>query len=453
LVEVSKMSNDLVIQGRVLTGAGPKESFISIEDGIISKVSRSHPGHDVSVSKHTRGLILPGCIDSHVHFRDPGMTQKEDLTTGSMSAAFGGVTSFMDMPNTRPPTLDLKSFLDKAVIAKEMSYIDHGLFLGITPASDHISVLDQLKEFKSSPFPIGLKVFLGESTGSLVFRPIENITTVIGDAVRYHLPLSVHAEDGDLIQNERRDEKRGHKGSLARHMLSRPHEVEVSAIDRVMKAAGPHRSAVHFLHISSKEGIERTRDSGASVEVTPHHLLLDQKWCEANLELESLAKVNPPIRTTADRAALWDALTSGHVDVIGSDHAPHTLPEKEDSENIPSGMPGTETMFPLLAHVFMERRTDLRLLQQVLCEGPAGRFGLDKKGYLLPGYDADLMVIDPKDVRKIRAEDLHSKCGWTTYEGFRAIFPSRVYSRGELLVEDGNICGRPGGAKELPSRE
>ncbi|MCU0798444.1 MAG: dihydroorotase [Candidatus Thermoplasmatota archaeon] len=447
------MSYDLVIQGRVLTGAGPKESFISIEDGIISKVSRSHPGHDVSVTKHTNGLILPGCIDSHVHFRDPGMTQKEDLTTGSLSAAFGGVTSFMDMPNTRPPTLDLKSFLEKAVIAKEMSYIDHGLFLGITPASDHISVLDRLKEFKSGPFPIGLKVFLGESTGSLVFRPIEGIAKVIEDAIRYHLPLSVHAEDGDLIAQGGMEGKRSHKGSLARHMLSRPADVELSAMNRVLNAAGPNSSAVHFLHISSKEGIERARDSGASVEVTPHHLLLDLKWCEANLELETLAKVNPPIRTTADRAALWDALTSGHVDVIGSDHAPHTLPEKEDGENIPSGMPGTETMFPLLAHEFMERRTDLRLLQKVLCEGPARRFGLEHKGCLLPGYDADLMVIDPKDVRKIRAEDLHSKCGWTAYEGFRAIFPTRVYSRGELLVEDGNICGHSGRSLDLRTRE
>lgn len=443
------MSSDMVFHGRVLTEAGLKGSYICIKDGIISKVSRTHPGHDMPISDFTDNLIIPGCIDSHVHFRDPGLTHKEDFYSGSMSAAFGGVTSFMDMPNTRPPTLDVNSFLYKSSIAKKMSFIDHGLFLGITPNSDHISVLDGLKGSKVSPTPIGLKVFLGESTGSLVFRPIESIAHIIDDAIRYHLPISIHAEDGDLIKQEKGQGEQGQKGSLSRHMISRSVDVEVSAIERVLNVAGPNRSAVHFLHISSKEGIERTKDSGTSVEVTPHHLLLDLKWCEANLELESLAKVNPPIRTKTDRAALWEALISGHVDVIGSDHAPHAFSEKEDIEKTPSGMPGTETMLPLLLHEFMERGYDLRILQKVLTDGPARRFGLERKGCIGPGFDADLAIIDLKDVRRIRTEDLHSKCGWTTYEGLKAIFPTRVFSRGELIVEDSSICGRPGRAKNL----
>jgi dihydroorotase len=278
----------------------------------------------------------------------------------------------------------------------------------------------------------------------LVFRPIEEIAKVIEDAERYGLVISLHAEDGDMISDRGSGEVLNDRGSLSRHLSSRPAKAEVSAIDRALKVAGHRSPYVHLLHISSKDGIERARDSGASVEVTPHHLLLDMKWCESNLEMEAMAKVNPPVRTTSDRAALWEALLSGHVTTIGSDHAPHLLTEKGKGGQAPSGMPGTETMLPLLVREFMERKLDLRILQRALCEGPAERFGLEGKGSMGPGQYADIVVLDPREVRKVRPEDLHSKCGWTPYEGFSALFPTRVYSRGELIVENGNICCRPG---------
>jgi dihydroorotase len=435
---------DLVLEGRILQDGSPVEVFICINGNTIADIRRSSPGKGKMGELHRLGssLILPGAVDAHVHFRDPGLEEKEDFRSGSISAAFGGVTTVIDMPNTKPPTVDQRSLAEKDEIASASSVIDYGLNLAILNSSDMVHVDALLNGKGGIPPPAGLKVFLGESTGSLVLSPIEQLSKWAHVLRSTGAVLSVHAEDGSLFKDI--GDKERIRDVLSTHHNSRPPEAEALAISKARTALGNDIGQAHFLHVSTKMGLETAKGSGASIEVTPHHLLLDVKWGEKNLDHQGKAKVNPPLRTPEDRAALWGGIADGSVSTIGSDHAPHLIEEKENGLLSPSGMPGVETMLPLMLYQVKQRKLTLQRLVQLLSSTPSQRFGLQNKGYMEKGAQADLVVVDPAVERKIKGDDLHSKCGWTPYEGMKGIFPSRVYCRGSLVIEGESLCKGPG---------
>lgn len=434
---------DLVIEGKALIEGELVDSFLCIDSGRISRIGRSRPGNGSIGELHRMGrkIILPGVVDSHVHMREPGFERKEDFKTGSISAAFGGVTSFIDMPNNRPPTKDIGAIRQKEVIASEKCVVDYGFNLCLLDSSEPSVIEKALKGSMDAPPPTALKAFMGETTGSLVFGPFEGLGIWKDLIAKAGAVLCIHAEDGSLF---RMMEKDGTKSVVMAHNEERPAGSESSAVGRTLKAMEGFDDHIHLLHISSSAGLEAAKGSGATVEVTPHHLLLDIKWAERSLENQAMAKVNPPIRTSSDRAALWKGIEEGRVHTIGSDHAPHTLEEKSQGISSPSGLPGVETMLPLILGQVRDGRLELRTAVRLLSENPSRRFGLRGRGRIREGYFADLIAVDLKEEREIDGDGLHSKCGWSPFSGMMGAFPSRVYSRGDLVVEDESLCRSPG---------
>lgn len=438
---------DLVIEGRVFREGSLHDAAVCIEEGAIKEIRNTAPS--ASGERHDLGrmILLPGLIDTHVHFRDPGHTAKEDFSTGTASAAFGGVTTVLDMPNNSPPTRDLRSFAEKADDVRSKAHIDHGLYMGLDEGSSAEELIACLLGRDRGERPCAFKAFLGESTGSLSFGPIGGLSAWAPFLSGNRSVLAIHAEDGSLFSKKIVSET--DPDILDRHDRQRPPAAEASAVRQALEAMGAASQSLHVLHVSSGEGLDAVKGSGCTLEATPHHLLLDIRWGEKSLENQAMCKVNPPLRRTSDRAALWKALLDGTITTLGSDHAPHLPSEKEKGILSPSGIPGVETMGPLMLQKVKERKLPLERFMELLCEAPAKRFSMPGKGALMPGMDADLVVIDPSLSRRIRSEDLHSRCGWTPYEGFDGVFPIRTYSRGELIVENDVLCSKGGRGRNL----
>jgi dihydroorotase len=439
---------DLVVEGRTPVEGILRDIAICIQDGRVSDLRFSTPSLSETGEIHRLGssILLPGFIDTHVHMRDPGLTTKEDFQSGTVSAAFGGVTTVFDMPNTIPSVRDGRSLQLKDTEAMAKAYVDYGLYLALDSSMDP-DFLTSLTTSKDLVPPVAFKAFLGETTGSLSFGDIASLERFCPFLEGTGNVVAVHAEDGGFFRHPM--ERDRDEGVARRHESSRPAEAEASAIGKAIMSMGEYADRLHVLHVSSRAGLEASRGSRATLEATPHHLLLDIKWAEKNLDNEALVKVNPPIRSTKDRAALWKALLEGRIDTLGSDHAPHLESEKERGISSPSGIPGVETMAPLMLKEVSDRRLPLALLIDLLCTNPAKRFSMTKKGGLEIGKDADMVVLVPQERKVIRGEDLHSRCGWTPYEGMEAIFPSRVYSRGELVIEAGEASSKPGRGRNI----
>ncbi len=408
---------ETVIEGNCLVSGRIEQCCLGIEDGLIVKIARTIEGD--RVHRFGSKLIIPGAIDSHVHFREPGMTHKEDFGSGSLAALHGGVTCVLDMPNTIPPTTTLAALREKKALASAKSLVDFGLFAGVQPGVDIAALKDEA---------VGFKLYMAGTTGDLMVGSLASAREAIAAVAASGKVLAVHAEDESLRQ---RDATKG----LRDHLKNRNNECEASAIRKVREAAEACR--LHICHVSAKESIPLVdKVQGVTSEVTPHHLLLDSA---ANLG--PLGKVNPPLRRREDRQALFHALVGGTFDTIASDHAPHTLDEKqEDFDYAPSGMPGVETMVPILLHHVREKHLALNSVVSRVCERPAQIFGLNK-GRIEVGFDADLAVIDLAMSSEVKADRLHSKCGWTAFEGMSAIFPRAVFVRGEIMMENGTQLG------------
>ncbi len=409
---------ETVIEGNCFVSGRLERCCIGIADGKIVEIAKNLKGDEVH--SYSDKLVLPAAIDAHVHCRDPGFTHKEDFATGSLSALCGGVTCVFDMPNTKPPTVTLASLRDKRKIASSKSLADFGLFVGVRPG---VNVGSMVKE------AIGFKLYMGATTGELLVPDLASISKELAVIAASGKILSVHAEDESLRNKE--SEK-----NLDDHLRNRGMALETSAIKKVMKRAG-NGCRLHICHVSAKDSLPLlTGVSNVTSEVAPHHLLLDTGG-----NLGTYGKVNPPLRRREERRALFQALKDGAFDIIASDHAPHTIEEKEeDFDYAPSGVPGVETMAPLMMHHVKGQHLDLAGTVRRLCERPAEIFGI-RKGRIAVGYDADIAVYDMTDVSEIKADTLHSKCGWTPYEGMMAIFPKAVFLRGELMIEDGSQVG------------
>ena len=415
--------------GTVHTPNGPAQIEVAVRDGkIIGLGSFPDGAHRVDCT----GLdILPGVIDSQVHFREPGLEHKEDLETGSRAAVMGGVTAVFEMPNTNPNTDTMMRVHDKLERAHHRMWCDHAFYVGAT--SDNAA---DLAEFERIPGTAGVKIFMGASTGSLLVAEDEALARVLASGVRR---VAIHAED-EARMNARLDMRVA--GDPASHPVWRDDESAMLATTRILRLARAARRPIHILHVTTPAELEliaRHRDI-ATCEVTPQHLTLAAE--DAYPRLGTHAQMNPPIRSRAHVDGLWHWLRQGVPDVIGSDHAPHTLAEKaKPYPASPSGMPGVQTLLPLmLDHVAAGHMTLARLIDMTSA-GVQRIFGLQSKGRIAVGYDADFSIVDLKGRFTITDDWLESRCGWSPYTGME--LRGRVVGtviRGHQVMWEGQLA-------------
>ena len=410
------MSMDLVIEGRFFINGELKDTAVGIEDGKIVTVGNIVRGGDERMVLRNK-IILPGFMDPHVHFREPGMTQKEDFRSGTLSALFGGVTCVLDMPNTKPPSTDPRSLREKKALIRSKAYVDYGLFAALTPDCN-TNLL--------APMVAGFKLFMGSTTGNILMNDDEDIQRVMADVARTGKVTSVHAEDDSMII-------RGREENNWNHLKDRPLEAEHNAIRRLSRYKGMR---INICHVTDAQSLEMASSCGFTTEVTPHHLF----FC-AEDSTTAYTKVNPPLRNRAVRDALFKAFMEGKATMFGTDHAPHTLQEKgQDYDSAPGGIPAVETNVPMFMALVKQNMFPLEMLVRMGSEMPARTFGVNK-GKIAVGYDADLVAFDMKDMVQIDVDKLHSKAGYSPYEGRNAVFPDTVIIRGETQITDGEFCG------------
>lgn len=421
---------DLIIRhGMALTPAGRQAVDIGVRGGKIAHIGNIAP--DAGPTFNATGLtVLPGVIDTQVHFREPGLEHKEDLETGSRAAVLGGVTAVFEMPNTKPATDTPEAVADKLQRAHHRMFCDHAFYAGATANN-----VDSLAELERLPGVSGIKIFMGASTGSLLVADDETLTRALRQTRRR---VAIHAED------ETRMQARKHlavPGDWASHAVVRDAESARLATDRILRIARATGANVHVLHITTAEEVEllsRNKDI-STFEILPQHLTLHAPDCYA--QLKGFAQMNPPIRDKHHQDALWRAVQQGMVDIIGTDHAPHTREEKEKSyPDSPSGLTGVQTLVPvMLTHVNAGKLT-LERFVDLVCHGPQRVFGIAGKGRIAVGYDADFTIVDMNAQRTITHAQQASRVGWTPYDGFAATaWPMATIVRGQVVMRDDEI--------------
>ncbi|WP_319506422.1 dihydroorotase [uncultured Methanolobus sp.] len=448
------MPDILIKNTKVFVNNYLQPAEVLIEDGKITKIAKEIDVQRLNQTIDAKGaLTLPAGIDVHVHFRDPGMTEKEDWYTGSCSAAAGGITTVIDHPNTIPPTIDRKSFKEKRKIANSNSIVDFGLYGGVT---GNIEKLPELWKLGASAFG---EIFMAESTGALNIdeKCLDEALAVLKELDAL---ACIHAEDDKIrleceafLKNDMSPES---------HSKARPNFCEAFAVEKAIELIKKNGAKAHFCHISAFESVGLLRKEryfatkgGVSPTITseaaPHHLFLSTKDWE---RLGSFGRMNPPLRDRRSVKMLLNALNDGTMDIVASDHAPHTEAEKDvDIKSAPSGVPGVETLMPLMLVAVKRNLLPLGRMIDVTSKNPARIFGLNRysKGVFAEGYDADIIVVDPGHVTEIKGDNLHSKAGWTPYESMDGIFPEYTIARGEV-VWDGDIMASRGRGNFLPGK-
>ena len=428
---------ELILRGgRVWLPGGLADADVAAAGGRIAAILP--PGAAAAAEERDcRGLvILPGCIDTQVHFREPGLEHKEDLESGSRAAVMGGITAVFEMPNTSPPTDTAEALSDKLARAQGRMWCDHAFYVGATAGN-----VDRLAELERLPGCCGVKLFMGASTGNLLVPDDETLARVLASGRRR---VAIHAEDEPRMQARAGLRVAGDPSS---HPVWRDDESALLATRRAIAAARAAGRRVHILHVTTPGELAFLKDHRAiaSVEVTPQHLTLAGE--EAYPRLGTLAQMNPPVRSAAHREGLWHWLSQGVVDVIGSDHAPHTGAEKaRPYPESPSGMPGVQTLVPLMLTHVAAGRLSLGRLVDLLCEGPRRLFGLLGKGRIAAGEDADSTIVDPAARWRIEPGWLESRCGWSPFEGMEMVGrPVGTIVRGQVVMWEGQRPGTPGG--------
>ncbi|MDO9537060.1 MAG: dihydroorotase [Thermoplasmata archaeon] len=407
----SWMAHELVIKARILQAGAFRTICIGIDNGRISAVQAELKGEKEFHFENY--LAMPGGVDIHTHMREPGFTNKEDFYTGTMSAAFGGTTTILDMPNTIPATDNAIAFQEKLELASEKANVDFGLFA-------QLADIDEIA--KMAPMAIGFKLFMADTTSaSSVDSPPEILLTsrhMVGKVV------TVHAEDPGQFSNDECTD-------LHRHNLIRNMKAESEAVKTILAIDTPAK--INLAHLTTRECVYMAQRNKSSFELTPHHILLDE-----SMDLGAQGKVNPPLRKRPVVDKLFNVMKTGRA-IIASDHAPHTLEEKSgDFAATPSGIPGVETRIPLMLALAEKGLVKHQAVQDMCCQLPADLFDL-KKGRIEPGYDADLAFYDLQNMVKIDGQKLHSKARWTPFEGFGAIFPVGVMLRGNMIIRGGKL--------------
>lgn len=428
---------DLIVRGgEVVNHAGRGLADVGVIDGRVVKVGDLGQASAGEVIDATGLAVLPGVIDTQVHFREPGLEWKEDLETGSRAAALGGVTAVFEMPNTEPATTDPEALADKLARARDRMWTDHAFYVGGTHENARL-----LGELERLPGCCGVKVFMGASTGTLLVADDDGVREVLRHVKRR---ATFHSEDEYRLA-ERRPLAR--TGDWTSHPEVRDAQSAIQSTHRLVRLARETGARIHVLHVTTAEEIEflsHNKDV-ATVEVTPQHLTLVAP--EAYERLKGLAQMNPPIRDAGHVAGLWRAITHGVADVLGSDHAPHTLEEKaRPYPASPSGMPGVQTLVPVMLNHVAEGRMTLERFVDLTSHGAQRVFGIAGKGRMAEGYDADLTIVDLKARRTLRHADMATRCGWTPFDGMEVTgWPVMTIVRGRTVMRDDELIGPAAG--------
>jgi dihydroorotase len=428
---------DTILSGGTVVnqdGAGVRD--LGLRDGRIAKIgdlSQASAGERIDCA----GLhILPGVMDTQVHFREPGATHKEDLETGSRAAALGGVTTVFEMPNTKPLTTGAAEVADKVARATKRMHCDFAFWIGGTQEN-----IRDIPELERLPGAAGIKVFMGSSTGSLLVADDEGVSQILSKTRRR---AAFHSEDEYRLQERKSLRVPGDPSS---HPVWRDEISALRSTERLLRIARERRALIHVLHVSTKEEIDLLAQHKdiASVETTPHHLVLSS---DDYARLGTLAQMNPPVRDAGHREGLREGLRQGVVDVLGSDHAPHTLEEKAKAyPESPSGMPGVQTLVPLMLDQVNAGQLALQRFVDLTSAGPARLFGIAAKGRIAVGYDADLTIVDLKRRETIRNAWIASRCGWTPYDGKEVVgWPIGTIVRGAKVMWEGELLSPAKGA-------
>jgi len=431
---------DLIIKnGSCYIDKDLKNHDIAIKDGKIVEIGKI----DSEAKKifDAKGLIvLPGCIDTQTHFREPGSTDTEDLHSGSRAAIAGGITSVFEMPNTNPPTSNNLEFQKKLDLAKNRMYCNYAFYFGATP--DNANDLENLKDLEGC---CGIKLFVGSSTGNLLVQHEEDIEKIFKSSSKV---VSVHSEDEEILNINK---KLIIDGDVHSHPIWRSEECAISSTRRIVRIAERYKKKAHILHITTKQEIDFLSQHKGNItfEITPQHLTIYAPNCYD--ELGTYAQMNPPIRDKSHYDRLWYGVKNNINDTIGSDHAPHLRKNKDKSyPNSPSGMPGVQTLMTVMLNHVNNGKLSLEQLMNSVCENPVKIFGIKNKGFIKEGFDADFTIIDLNKVIEIKNEKIESKCGWSPFNGYKFKgTPVATIINGEIKMKDGKILGDPSGKPML----
>ena len=412
---------------------------IGIKDGNIVEIGKIETD-SINILDATNLTVLPGCIDTQVHFREPGSTDAEDLNSGSRAAIAGGITSVFEMPNTNPPTSSKKEFYNKLKLAKNRMYCNYAFYFGATP--DNHKELSELQDLEGC---CGIKLFAGSSTGNLLVNKEEDIEKVFKNSSKI---VSVHSEDEEILNIRKKLIK---EGDVKTHPVWRNEESAISSTRKIVKIAERLNKKAHILHVTTKEEVDflSQHKGKVSFEITPQHLTLTAPECYK--KLGTYAQMNPPIRDKTHYDRLWYGVRNNFSDIIGSDHAPHLKENKEKNyPNSPSGMPGVQTLVPVMLNHVKDGKLTLQQFINFVCENPVKIFGIKNKGYIKVGYDADFTIVDLDKKIEIKNKNIESKCKWSPFNGqtFKGT-PVSTIINGEIKMKDGKILGVPSGKPML----
>ena len=427
---------DLIIKnGKCFIDGDLEITDIAIKDGRIC-----HIGEVLEEAKEVIDvknlIVLPGCIDTQTHFREPGSTDTEDLHSGSRAAIAGGITSVFEMPNTNPPTSNMKEFQKKLDLAKNRMYCNHAFYFGAT--ADNAKDLASLEGLEGC---CGIKLFVGSSTGNLLVAQEDDIDKVFQNSSKV---VAVHSEDEAILNLNKKLIK---VGDVHTHPIWRSEECAISSTRRIVKIAKRHNKKAHILHVTTKQEIDFLSQHKGLItfEITPQHLTIYAPDCYN--KLGTYAQMNPPLRDKSHYDRLWYGVKNNINDTIGSDHAPHLKDNKEkEYPNSPSGMPGVQTLLPIMLNHVNDGKLSLRQLINFVCENPVKIFGIKNKGFIKKDFDADLTIVDMNKVVEIKNENIESKCGWTPFHGYKLKGnPVITIINGKIKMNDGKILGNPEG--------
>ena len=427
---------DLIIKnGSCYIDNDLKNQDIGIKDSRIVEIGKIKV--DTKDIFDAKGLtILPGCIDTQVHFREPGSTEAEDLNSGSRAAIAGGITSVFEMPNTNPPTSNKIEFFKKLKLAENRMYCNYAFYFGATPDNQI-----ELSDLENLVGCCGIKLFAGSSTGDLLVQHEKDIEKVFQSSSKI---VSVHSEDEEILNMRKKLIK---EGDVKTHTLWRNEECAMSSTRRIVRIAERYKKKAHILHVTTKEEIDflSQHKGNVSFEITPQHLTMSAPECYE--KLGTFAQMNPPIRDKSHQDRLWYGVRNNFSDIIGSDHAPHLKEDKEKIyPNSPSGMPGVQTLVPVMLNHVNDGKLTLQQFINFVCENPVKIFGIKNKGFIKKGYDADLTIVDMNKIITIKNENIESKCKWSPFNGMKFKgTPVSTIINGQIKMKNGKILGDPKG--------
>ncbi|MFL2896826.1 MAG: dihydroorotase [Candidatus Pelagibacter sp.] len=427
---------DLIIKnGQCYINGKLENKDIAVKDSKILKIGElSEEAKEVYDAQNQ--IVLPGCIDTQTHFREPGSTDTEDLHSGSRAAVAGGITAVFEMPNTNPPTSNIKEFQRKLDLARNRMYCNYAFYFGAT--AENVNQLSELKDLEGC---CGIKLFVGSSTGTLLVALEKDIDKVFQNCSKV---VAVHSEDEEILNMNKKLIK---NGDVHSHPVWRSEECAISSTRRIVRIAKKYNKKAHVLHITTKQEIDFLSQHKGNItfEITPQHLTIYAPDCYD--KLGTYAQMNPPIRDKSHYDRLWYAVRNNINDTIGSDHAPHLKVNKDkEYPNSPSGMPGVQTLMPVMLNHVNEGKLSLTQLIRLVCENPIKIFGIKNKGYIKEGFDADFTIVDMNKKIIIKNENIESKCGWSPFNGdeFKGI-PVATIVNGKIKMQNGKLIGEAEG--------